>query len=116
MSPGIIICVTYILAVALTSLSFVVERKEGLLERTIVAGVKIFEILISQIAVQLIVLLLQTFLLMLVIFPVFKISNNGSYVYVVILTLMQGVAGMSFGILIRVKTLTIEIKTIVFLM
>jgi hypothetical protein len=53
---------------------------------------------------------------MLVIFPVFKISNNGSYVYVVILTLMQGVAGMSFGILIRVKTLTIEIKTIVFLM
>jgi len=98
MTPGIIICITYILAVGLTSLSFVTERKEGLLERTIVAGVKIYEILISQIIVQLVVLFLQTTLLMVVIFPVFKIANKGSYVYIILHALSQGVAGMCFGI------------------
>ena len=39
MAPGVILSITYFMAVGLTALSFIIERKEGLLERSWVAGV-----------------------------------------------------------------------------
>jgi ABC-type multidrug transport system permease subunit len=97
MVPGMILAITYILAVGLTALTFVIERKGGQLERTVVAGVKIYQILFAQLIIQLVILCLQTFLVMTVTFLIFKIHNNGSYIMIVLITLMQGLAGMSFG-------------------
>jgi ABC-type multidrug transport system permease subunit len=97
MVPGMILAITYILAVGLTALSFVIDRKEGQLERTVVAGVKIYQILIAQLILQLAILFLQTFFLMTVTFLIFKIRNKGSYIMIALMTLMQGLAGMSFG-------------------
>ena len=47
MAPGIILSITFFMATGLTTLSFVIERKEGLLERSIVSG--IFSVQIKQI-------------------------------------------------------------------
>ena len=33
MAPGVILSITYFMAVGLTSISFIIERKEGLLDR-----------------------------------------------------------------------------------
>ena len=49
MAPGVILSINFLAAVALTALSFVMERKEGLLERSLVAGVTSFQFLISHI-------------------------------------------------------------------
>lgn len=38
MAPGVLLSIAFLAAVALTALAFVMERKEGLLERTLIAG------------------------------------------------------------------------------
>jgi ABC-type multidrug transport system ATPase subunit len=38
MAPGVVLSISFLAAVALTALAFVMERKEGLLERSLVAG------------------------------------------------------------------------------
>lgn len=39
MAPGVLLSIAFLAAVALTALAFVMERKEGLLERSLVAGI-----------------------------------------------------------------------------
>ena len=39
MTPGACLSVVYIMAIALTALAFVAERRQGLLDRVMVAGV-----------------------------------------------------------------------------
>ena len=47
------------MAVGLTALSFIIERKEGLLERSWVAGVTAFEVMLAHVVGQFIVMLVQ---------------------------------------------------------
>ena len=97
MTPGMVIAVIFIIAVGLTALSFVAEKIEGVTERTILAGVKILEILIAQIFVQIFVLLVQICLLLMILFLGFDITNKGSIILIIFLILMQGVLGMTYG-------------------
>ncbi|XP_071959119.1 ABC transporter G family member 20-like [Antedon mediterranea] len=100
MAPGIIACIIFFLAVSLTSVTFVVERKEGLLDRAWVAGVSALEVVISHAFVQFIVMTVQTTVVLVFILSVFDIANEGSLLLVVVLALMQGIVGMGFGMLI----------------
>ena len=58
-TPGIICVAIFFLAMALTAESFISERAEGLLERSWIAGVTPFEILLSYILSQLMVMVIQ---------------------------------------------------------
>ena len=98
MTPGMIIAVVFILAVGLTALSFVTEKREGVMDRTIMAGVKIYEILMAQIFVQIFVLLFQILVLLVIVFPLFHSKNIGSVPLIVLIILMQGVLGMTYGL------------------
>ena len=72
--------VTFGISIGLTALSFVTERKEGLLDRTWVAGVNVTEMVISQVLTQFFILLVQIFLLVIIVkfaFKVFGPSNTG---------------------------------------
>ncbi|CAG2100651.1 unnamed protein product [Medioppia subpectinata] len=100
MAPGIIISVIYFMAVGLTALTLVVERKEGLMERSLVAGLKMHEILASQVILQFFIVTLQATLLMIFTFLVFEVPNNGNMLLVIVIVLMQGVGGMCFGLVI----------------
>ena len=59
MAPGVILSITYFMAVGLTSLSFIIERKEGLLERSWVAGVTASEVMIAHVVAQFVVMMVQ---------------------------------------------------------
>ncbi|CAG2112026.1 unnamed protein product, partial [Medioppia subpectinata] len=111
----------YLLAIGLTALSTITERREGLLERSLVAGVHMYEILMSHVFVQIIILVFQTsfvmitvfmffkidckgsYLLtsfvMITVFMFFKIDCKGSYLLVFLLSILQGICGMCFGLL-----------------
>ncbi|XP_012942844.1 ABC transporter G family member 20-like [Aplysia californica] len=64
MASGLIVSATFFLATGLTTLSFVLERKEGLLERMYVAGVSALEIMMSHVLTQLTVMLGQILLML----------------------------------------------------
>ncbi|XP_036402793.1 ABC transporter G family member 23 isoform X1 [Megalops cyprinoides] len=99
-TPGAVLSITFYLAVGLTALSFVLERKEGLLDRCWVAGVSSLETMLAHLFSQLFVISVQILLMLLFILLVFKIPNEGSLALVIALIVLQGVTGISFGLVI----------------
>uniref|UniRef100_A0A4W6DVP2 ATP-binding cassette, sub-family H, member 1 n=1 Tax=Lates calcarifer TaxID=8187 RepID=A0A4W6DVP2_LATCA len=79
---------------------YFVSRKEGLLDRCWVAGVSSMETMLAHLFSQLFVISVQIILLLLFILLVFKMPNEGSLVLVIILIVLQGVTGISFGLVI----------------
>ncbi|XP_053947135.1 ABC transporter G family member 23 isoform X1 [Anastrepha ludens] len=99
-APGVILTIVFFLAVALTSSALIIERTEGLLDRSWVAGVTPGEILFSHVITQFVVMCGQTTLVLIFMLVVFGVTNNGDLFWVVVLTLLQGLCGMCFGFLI----------------
>ena len=63
------------MATGLTTLSFVIEKKEGLLDRSLTAGMSAFEILLAHVFTQLFVLIVQVTLVMVFALAVFEVSS-----------------------------------------
>ncbi|GBP77024.1 ABC transporter G family member 20 [Eumeta japonica] len=99
-APGVILTIVFFLAVALTSSALIVERMEGLLDRSWVAGVSPGEILFSHVVTQFVVMCGQTGLVLIFMILVFEVQCNGNIFYVILLTLLQGLCGMCFGFVI----------------
>jgi ABC-type multidrug transport system permease subunit len=90
----------FFLAVALTSSALIIERTEGLLDRSWVAGVSPGEILFSHVVTQFVVMCGQTALVLLFMIVVFDVTNNGDIGWIIVLTILQGLCGMCFGFVI----------------
>jgi ABC-type transport system involved in cytochrome c biogenesis permease component len=88
-ASGVILTLAFMMALLLTTLIFVNERKEGQFERCLIAGVKAYQIFVTYISVQLIVMLTQVVLLLLTAFIIFGIPIEGSYALITALTLLQ---------------------------
>lgn len=100
MSPGVLISISYIMATGLTSLAFIMERRDGLYDRTLAAGVDHVQMLISHSIVQLVVMVVQISLVVFFTFVIYKVPTNGPFIWVFFLLLLQGLAGMSFGLMV----------------
>lgn len=70
--------VTFGISIGLTAVSLIVERNEGLIDRTWVAGVNVTEIIIAQVVTQFFILLVQIILMVVVVVYAFKVSAFGS--------------------------------------
>jgi ABC-type multidrug transport system permease subunit len=92
--------IVFFLAVALTSSALIIERTEGLLDRSWVAGVSPGEILFSHVVTQFVVMCGQTALVLLFMIVVFDVTNNGDIGWIIVLTILQGLCGMCFGFVI----------------
>lgn len=92
--------IVFFLAVALTSSVLIIERMEGLLDRSWVAGVSPIEILCSHVVTQFVVMCGQTALVLIFMILVFGVDCNGDIGWVIVLTLLQGLCGMCFGFVI----------------
>ena len=99
-APGAIIVVAYFATTTVTCHLLIKERTDGLVERSLVAGVKPLEFVISHIFLQLFVLSLQVGLKLFIAFFVFSIQNFGSIFLATSLTLLQGISGLMFGLML----------------
>ncbi|XP_046493105.1 ABC transporter G family member 23 isoform X3 [Neodiprion pinetum] len=99
-APGVILTIVFFLAVALTSSALIIERMEGLLDRSWVAGVSPGEILFSHVVTQFVVMCGQTALVLIFMILVFGVECKGEIGWVIILTILQGLCGMCFGFVI----------------
>ncbi|XP_034944176.1 ABC transporter G family member 20 isoform X2 [Chelonus insularis] len=99
-APGVILTIVFFLAVALTSSALIIERMEGLLDRSWVAGVSPGEILFSHVVTQFVVMCGQTALVLIFMILVFGVECNGDIGWVILLTILQGLCGMCFGFVI----------------
>ncbi|XP_078032938.1 ABC transporter G family member 23 [Augochlora pura] len=99
-APGVILTIIFFLSVALTSGAMLLERNEGLLERSLVSGITGTEILFAQVITQFVVMIGQTLMVLLVSFAVFKITCEGDIGWISALTILTGLCGMCFGFVI----------------
>ncbi|XP_025989542.1 ABC transporter G family member 20 isoform X2 [Solenopsis invicta] len=99
-APGVILTILFFLSVALTSGSLLLERNEGLLERTLVSGLTGTEILFGQVITQFVVVLGQCLMVLVVSFAIFKVTCEGDIVWISLLSILTGVCGMTFGFVI----------------
>ncbi len=67
------------ISIGLTAVSLIRERKEGLIDRTWVAGVNVTEIIIAQVVTQLFILIVQIILVLVVVLYAFKASSHIGY-------------------------------------
>ena len=65
---------TFGISIGLTAVALIVERNEGLIDRTWVAGVNVTEIIIAQVVTQFFILLVQIILLVVIVLYAFKVS------------------------------------------
>ena len=96
--PGIMVTGIFLSATALTGLAIIEERGKGLLERSLVAGATMLEILVATICVHFLVSIIQIVICVVTAYIVFQFQNDGSYLLIVILLLFQSITGMSLGI------------------
>ncbi|XP_046456397.1 ABC transporter G family member 20-like isoform X2 [Daphnia pulex] len=100
MAPGLILSTIFSLALLLGSDSFVRERMLGLVERSLVAGVKMNEVFISYLAKESITMIIQTLLLYVVLLFLCDIPCRGSVTLAIFITFLEGFSGMCFGMMI----------------
>jgi len=72
-APGMMISIIFFLAIGLTALIFVVEKKEGLLDRSLIAGVTTIEIMFAHIIVKFFIQFIQIILLIVFADFIFKV-------------------------------------------
>ncbi|XP_046614540.1 ABC transporter G family member 20 isoform X1 [Neodiprion virginianus] len=99
-APGIILTIIFFLSVALTSGALLLERNEGLMERSLVSGITGTEILFGQVVTQFVVMCGQTLMVLVFSFAVFKLTCHGSIALVTVLTVLTGLCGMCFGFVV----------------
>lgn len=68
------VTVMFTLSIGLTSLMFVIEKKEGLLDRSLVAGVSTIEIMSAHVTAKLLIMIVQIGLLIIIANFVFQVT------------------------------------------
>ena len=76
MAPGVILSITYFMAVGLTSISFIIERKEGLLDRSWIAGVTSLEVMLAHVVAQFVVMVVQVSFVLVFMLLVFQVRRE----------------------------------------
>lgn len=92
--PGYFLLFMYIAQITVASLTLTQERKDGLFERSLVAGVSHELIFISHIVTSCIISIVQIVLLDLTAFGMFTNPNNGSYWLHFVFFLLQSLNAM----------------------
>lgn len=85
------------MAVALTAGAMLLERNEGILERSLVNGITGMEVLFAHVITQLTVMMGQATLVILFGFTIFHLTHHGSWVLLFAITFLAGLCGMCFG-------------------
>ncbi len=78
-------------------LAYIIEKKDGMLHRSLIAGVTTMEIMVSHFIPQLFVVIVQAILAFIIMFVVFQTPQVGSPVLAFFLVLLSSVSGMTMG-------------------
>jgi len=96
-APGVSVGFLFFMGALTCGLAYIIVKKDGMLNRTIVAGVNTFEIMLSHLITQFAIGFVQTVLAFIIMFVVFDIPREGNPVLAFVLNLLCSLAGMSLG-------------------
>lgn len=99
-SAAILCLCCYYLPVLLTAGLILTEKKEGMMERMMVSGIKFTEVLVSTVIMQMIIHAIQTAISMYVMYVYFDNPYIGDHFPTILILILLGMEGMIFGFLI----------------
>ena len=97
LAPGIIISLIAVMVMLSCAMSFIAEKNDGMVHRTKVAGVTIFEIMMSHCIPQFGVIVIQTACAFLIMFVLFDTPSEGSITLAFFLVVCHGLSGIVLG-------------------
>ena len=92
----------FFLATLTCGLAAIIEKKDGMFNRSLVSGVTILQIMISHLITQFCVITVQTTIVFCVMFTLFDIPCIGSPILAFMLVILLTISGMSIGLLLSV--------------
>ncbi|ODN00409.1 ABC transporter G family member 20 [Orchesella cincta] len=96
-APSIAVGIIFFFPIITSAIRYIQEKKCGMFERSLVAGVNVWEIMVAYSISEFCVLVLQALLTYLVLTLVFKIKVLGAGILIVITYLLSGYGGVSMG-------------------
>ncbi|KAJ1524812.1 hypothetical protein ONE63_009683 [Megalurothrips usitatus] len=99
-SPGMVCSLVFMLAGNSAMCALLPEKRNSILERQLVTGVRLMEVLYAHYVVQLLLMVLQTVIIFGMTFGVFQLNIVGSFWLAFFLMIVLGLAGMWFGFLV----------------
>ncbi|XP_077286475.1 ABC transporter G family member 20 [Arctopsyche grandis] len=102
MVPGVMLTIIFFLATTVTSTIIIMDRLEGVWDRTIVAGVNSSDILIVHFTLQTTVIFIQTIEIVILTFYGYQVPFKGDIINISCILFLQGMCGMCFGFLISI--------------
>ena len=113
MIPGAYIAMTFFVTALMTSTMIMIERSDGLFERSIVAGITALEFILSNIITQVFLICFQILFLFILPYIVLGQKITGSIVLFISLLFVQGICGIGFGLLLAIIFSEIVIASLV---
>ncbi|XP_054276021.1 ABC transporter G family member 23-like [Macrosteles quadrilineatus] len=101
-APALVNLFEFYLPMMFTVGAILMEKMQGLMERSLVAGMTIREMLITHVIVQFAVLSVQTLLMLVVCFVIFDNPMVGSLALLLLLLFVIGMSGMCYGFMVAV--------------
>ncbi|XP_077496463.1 ABC transporter G family member 23-like [Amblyomma americanum] len=98
-APGMILTFIYFISAGLCINTLLGEKGDGLLERCIIAGVRPYEVVLAHVCSLSFVVVAQDLLLLFVGFVIFELPTRGPIYAIVVIAIMQGMCGMTLGLL-----------------
>uniref|UniRef100_A0A146KR47 ABC transporter G family member 23 n=2 Tax=Lygus hesperus TaxID=30085 RepID=A0A146KR47_LYGHE len=98
--PAILQLFEFYLPMMFTVGAILMEKREGLLERSLISGMTLPEVLVGHAIVQFMVLAIQTLFMMLVLYVAFDNVIKGSAALALALLALVGLCGMCYGIFV----------------
>ncbi|KAH0950241.1 hypothetical protein HN011_009186 [Eciton burchellii] len=102
MAPAYIITVIFFLAITISSTIIMTDRKEGLWNRSLVQGVKPWEILLTHILTQIAIIIIHNIVIISLCFPVWGLQCKGSLFIVILFTFLIALCGMMYGFMLSI--------------
>ena len=100
--PGFYLASVCYNAAVMTGHNIIVERKDGIFQRSIVAGITASDILSSNIIFQMLVQVFQMTLLLSTAYFMLHIRFTGSFLYFISMIFSQGLCGIGLGLMIAI--------------
>ncbi|XP_014245643.1 ABC transporter G family member 23-like [Cimex lectularius] len=100
MTPANAVLFEFFLPMMFTLGALLMEKNSGLLERSLAAGLSLLEVGLGHFVLQFLIIIIQTVLMMFVLFDVFDNPIYGSRIACLSLLLLIGICGMFYGFLI----------------
>ncbi|CAG9819085.1 unnamed protein product [Phaedon cochleariae] len=102
MIPGSLITIMFFMGAMMTSQIIIMDRHEGVWDRSIVAGVTSMEITVTHLMLQASIAIFQTVEMLIVVFAIYQQTYSGSILLIYLMVYLQGICGMCYGFWVSV--------------